>query len=223
MQNLECFLSSHLFVFSIGVQPTSYFSSGKTALVVGTQIDCISARRGKWYLKKIFPLQSDLPNNSAAASENFCINIIITFLSDGEINICMEYMDGGSLDLVLKKTGKIPEPYSRKITYAVSFILLYFFIFTRYYPTDLPMFSVYILSSLFIIQVLRGLSYLREKHQIIHRDVKPSNILVNSQGEIKICDFGVSGQLIDSMANSFVGTRSYMSPERLQVNIEVSS
>ncbi|MEQ2200416.1 hypothetical protein XENOCAPTIV_028975, partial [Xenoophorus captivus] len=27
-----------------------------------------------------------------------------------------------------------------------------------------------------------------------------------------LCDFGVSGQLIDSMANSFVGTRSYMSP-----------
>uniref|UniRef100_A0A8K9XUX7 Dual specificity mitogen-activated protein kinase kinase 1 n=1 Tax=Oncorhynchus mykiss TaxID=8022 RepID=A0A8K9XUX7_ONCMY len=46
--------------------------------------------------------------------------------------------------------------------------------------------------------------------------VKPSNILVNSRGEIKLCDFGVSGQLIDSMANSFVGTRSYMSPERLQ-------
>ena len=41
--------------------------------------------------------------------------------------------------------------------------------------------------------------------------MKPSNILVNSNGEIKICDFGVSGQLIDSMASSFVGTRSYMS------------
>ena len=50
-------------------------------------------------------------------------NLLTDFLmnySDGEINICMEYMDGGSLDLVLKKTGKIPEPYSRKITYAVS-------------------------------------------------------------------------------------------------------
>ncbi len=64
-------------------------------------------------------------------------------------------------------------------------------------------------------QVLKGLSYLRDKHQIIHRDVKPSNILVNSRGEIKICDFGVSGQLIDSMANSFVGTRSYMSVRSL--------
>jgi mitogen-activated protein kinase kinase 1 len=64
---------------------------------------------------------------------------------------------------------------------------------------------------LLMLQVLKGLSYLRDKHAIMHRDVKPSNILVNSRGEIKICDFGVSGQLIDSMANSFVGTRSYMS------------
>ena len=47
-------------------------------------------------------------------------------------------------------------------------------------------------------------------------DIKPSNILINSRGDVKLCDFGVSGQLIDSMANSFVGSRSYMSPERLR-------
>lgn len=105
-----------------------------------------------------------------------------SFHTDGEISICMEYMDAGSLDLILKKAGRIPEKILGKITLAV----------------------------------LKGLSYLRDKHAIMHRDVKPSNILINSSGEIKICDFGVSGQLIDSMANSFVGTRSYMSPERLQ-------
>jgi mitogen-activated protein kinase kinase 1 len=40
--------------------------------------------------------------------------------SDGEISICMEYMDGGSLDLILKKAGRIPESVLRTITSAVS-------------------------------------------------------------------------------------------------------
>merc|ERR1712061_112739 len=49
----------------------------------------------------------------------------------------------------------------------------------------------------------------------MHRDIKPSNILVNSKGQVKLWDFGVSAYLIDSIARSFVGTRSYMGPERL--------
>jgi mitogen-activated protein kinase kinase len=49
-------------------------------------------------------------------------------------------------------------------------------------------------------------------------DVKPSNILLNSRGEVKIADFGVSGELINSVANTFVGTSAYMSV--LQLNIQ---
>ncbi|WWC58676.1 uncharacterized protein I303_101220 [Kwoniella dejecticola CBS 10117] len=64
--------------------------------------------------------------------------------------------------------------------------------------------------------VLHGLMYLYDVHRIIHRDIKPSNILANTNGEIKICDFGVSGELINSIANTFVGTSTYMSPERIQ-------
>jgi len=41
-------------------------------------------------------------------------------------------------------------------------------------------------------------------------DIKPTNILLNIKGQVKLADFGVSGQLINSMANTFVGTSGYM-------------
>ncbi|TFK26978.1 STE/STE7/MEK1 protein kinase [Coprinopsis marcescibilis] len=66
------------------------------------------------------------------------------------------------------------------------------------------------------LSVLEGLTYLYDEHRIMHRDIKPSNILFNSEGQIKLCDFGVSGELINSVANTFVGTSVYMSPERIQ-------
>jgi serine/threonine protein kinase len=41
-------------------------------------------------------------------------------------------------------------------------------------------------------------------------DVKPTNVLVNRQGIVKLCDFGVSGQLEKSLAKTNIGCQSYM-------------
>ncbi|CEL06640.1 Putative MAP kinase [Aspergillus calidoustus] len=64
--------------------------------------------------------------------------------------------------------------------------------------------------------VLAGLVYLYEAHRIMHRDIKPSNVLVNSRGNIKLCDFGVATETVNSIADTFVGTSTYMAPERIQ-------
>ena len=57
--------------------------------------------------------------------------------------------------------------------------------------------------------VLSGLQYLHDR-KIIHRDIKPSNILLTGSGQVKLCDFGVSGELVNSLAGTFTGTSYYM-------------
>lgn len=63
--------------------------------------------------------------------------------------------------------------------------------------------------------VLEGLSYLHQR-KIIHRDIKPSNILLTKGGCVKLCDFGISGELVNSLAGTYTGTSYYMAPERIK-------
>ncbi|CAG7836831.1 unnamed protein product [Allacma fusca] len=65
--------------------------------------------------------------------------------------------------------------------------------------------------------VVKALHYLYNELRVIHRDVKPSNILISCNGMIKMCDFGISGHLAaDSVAKTIeAGCKPYMAPERI--------
>lgn len=100
--------------------------------------------------------------------------------------ICMEYCNCGSLDKIVQ----------------------------LYQPNQFPLFVLKKLT----FSILSGLDYLNRTHKILHRDIKPNNVLMSHKGDFKLCDFGVLRELTNSLAvaDTFVGTSTYMSPERIQ-------
>ena len=70
----------------------------------------------------------------------------------------------------------------------------------------------------FLYQILRGLKYV-QSCGILHRDLKPRNLLVNSNCDLKICDFGLARANINTLMTQsavmtdYIATRWYRAPE----------
>lgn len=111
---------------------------------------------------------------------------IVRIIDCDEVNgryfMAMEYIDGYTMQDLLKKVPIIP-----------------------------------VQCTLFIVKsILKGLAYSHSK-KIVHRDMKPSNILLSKSGDVKISDFGIS-KITDftklTQTGSVLGTPAYMSPEQ---------
>jgi serine/threonine protein kinase len=142
-------------------------------------------------------LVNDLRSLQKAGNCPFLVQFLGAMYEEGAVKVALEYMDMGSLvslhKLALKKNGRAIEEGRPLIPEAVM--------------------------AKIIQQILSGLSYLNIVLKQMHRDIKPDNILINKRGQVKLTDFGISKQITGDeteKARTFVGTLTYMSPERME-------
>lgn len=138
-------------------------------------------------------MERDLEVNQKARDCPYTVTFLGALFRNNEVLICMEVMEKSLYDYY-KEAHEcklgMPEPVLGAISFAV----------------------------------LSGLKFLKDSLSVIHRDVKPSNILVkknqDDQIEIKLCDFGIAGNLINSLAKTNVGCKPYMAPERIETQTQ---
>jgi len=118
------------------------------------------------------------------------VQVYGAYYDEGSIKILLELMDAGSLRDILNMSKRLKQsaPYIEE-PYLANIAY----------------------------QILSGLDFIHTKKKQIHRDIKPENVLMNSLGQVKLSDFGISRQLekTHAFSKTFVGTVTYMSPERL--------
>ncbi|THV02406.1 kinase-like protein [Dendrothele bispora CBS 962.96] len=142
--------------------------------------------------------------HKASEKSEYIVEFHGAFFSESCVYYCMEYMDAGSLDkLVNYELGEVVQIVPGVNDEALTW---------KGVPEE-------VLARV-ATSVVKGLKFLKDELEVIHRDVKPTNVLINKKGQVKLCDFGVSGQLEKSLAKTSIGCQSYMAPERIRSESE---
>ena len=108
--------------------------------------------------------------------------------AQGQLFIVSEFIDGRSLTIALRQYMNHSSPCLHPV-----------------------------LAALVALEIARGMEA-AHKHSVIHRDLKPDNVLVHSNGDVKLTDFGVARPFDSSMTQvgQFIGSLTYASPEQVQ-------
>jgi len=101
----------------------------------------------------------------------------------GTYYIAMEYLDGRSLDSIVREEAPLPADHAIELT----------------------------------DQVLRAARF-AHRRGVVHRDLKPHNVIVDEEGRVKVTDFGIAqaGASEITQTGSIMGTARYLSPEQAQ-------
>ena len=115
---------------------------------------------------------------------------IVSVYDRGEWNdtyyIAMEYLDGRSLDSIVREESPLPPERAIEITE----------------------------------QVLRAARFAHRRN-VVHRDLKPHNVIIDEEGRVKVTDFGIAraGASEITQTGSIMGTARYLSPEQAQGHV----
>jgi serine/threonine protein kinase len=133
---------------------------------------------------------AEIRNVFAMPSPN-AVRLFNAFVRDGQLLLIMEYMDGGNLEELLLKQPVLGEA-------ACSYV------------------SCQMLSALQSMHRKNAVVDHSSQRKTVHRDIKPANVMLSRDAHIKLADFGVAGSADSIGLASFVGTATYMSPERIK-------
>lgn len=165
-----------------------------------------NSENNKLYAVKKIPISSmcedrmrqtvaaELRNIFSQKVSEYTVCLYNAYYRDGCLRLVMEFMDWGNLQEFCDVQPKIDECIS-------AFI------------------ASQLLHALEILHTKANIVTESKTHKSlsqIHRDIKPANILLSTNGNVKVADFGIATSTETLGVNSFVGTATYMSPERIQ-------